>query len=132
MLLHCSLHIMKRDSMCQGMMWNILCSRFQLGKRHHMAYVGELRNQWYIPSSILPAVSRNESGEPLFRSQWSLFLVGEGNFGGPRKSTKAVPLMDHPNRAPDASEEVVTGIDQVRCMFVFCLNLLIVFAYYFL
>lgn len=57
-------------------------------------------------------VSRSESGEALFRAQWSLFLVGEGNFGGPRKSTKAVPLMDHPSRAPDASEEVVTGVDQ--------------------
>ena len=61
-------------------------------------------------------MSRDESGEPVFRCQWSLFLVGEGNFGGVRKSTKAVPLMDHPNRPPDASEEVLTGVDQVKCV----------------
>lgn len=67
-----------------------------------------------MPSLSLSAISRNENGELVFRTQWSLFLVGEGNFGGPRKSTKAVPLIDHPSRAPDASEEVLTGVDQVR------------------
>ncbi|KAG0718765.1 Peroxisomal multifunctional enzyme type 2 [Chionoecetes opilio] len=61
---------------------------------------------------IANTVSRDETGEAVSRCQWSIFLVGEGNFGGPRKGTKAVPLMDHPARAPDASEEVLTGVDQ--------------------
>lgn len=61
---------------------------------------------------IYDTTSRDEAGEIVFRTQWSVFLVGEGNFGGPRKSAKAIPLLDHPSRAPDASEEVLTGVDQ--------------------
>lgn len=67
-----------------------------------------------FPSAPIPATSRDEAGEPVFRTQWATFLVGEGNFGGPRKGTKAVPLLDHPNRAPDVSEEVSTDVSQVR------------------
>ncbi|KAK4309770.1 hypothetical protein Pmani_018617 [Petrolisthes manimaculis] len=61
---------------------------------------------------ILDTVTRGEDGTEVSRGQWSLFLVGEGNFGGPRSSKVAVPLADPPNRPPDATKELTTGIDQ--------------------
>nr|XP_045609477.1 peroxisomal multifunctional enzyme type 2-like isoform X1 [Procambarus clarkii] len=61
---------------------------------------------------IYDTLTKDEKGEPICRAQWSLFIVGDGNFGGPRKSSKAVPLYDAPQRKPDATEEVKTGIDQ--------------------
>lgn len=61
---------------------------------------------------ISNTLTKDEKGDPVSWAQWSLFIVGEGNFGGPRKSTKAVPLYDAPKRSPDATEEFKTDIDQ--------------------
>ncbi|KAG7160939.1 Peroxisomal multifunctional enzyme type 2-like [Homarus americanus] len=61
---------------------------------------------------IAESLTKDESGDPVSRTQWSLFLVGEGNFGGPRKSTKSVPLLDPPKRKPDVTDEFKTNIDQ--------------------
>lgn len=58
-------------------------------------------------------------GTEVSKGQWSLFLVGEGNFGGPRSSQVAVPLANPPNRPPDVTKEFITGVDQVRCLHLF-------------
>lgn len=52
------------------------------------------------------------SGELLARSQWVVFFVGAGNFGGPRSSKKVIPTAQMPAREPDAVLEDRTSIDQ--------------------
>ncbi|XP_071540167.1 peroxisomal multifunctional enzyme type 2 isoform X2 [Panulirus ornatus] len=61
---------------------------------------------------VIETHTKDESGELVLQSQWSLFVVGEGNFDGPRKSTKVVPLCIAPERKPDATESLKTDIDQ--------------------
>ncbi|XP_063611565.1 peroxisomal multifunctional enzyme type 2-like [Penaeus indicus] len=61
---------------------------------------------------IINTQTTDESGEMVAKAQWSTFLVGEGNFGGPRKSDRVVPLCDPPSRKPDATEEFKTDADQ--------------------
>lgn len=45
-------------------------------------------------------VARSEAGEELWTVRSSIFVRGEGGFGGPRGSSEAVEI---PDRAPDAS-----------------------------
>ncbi|XP_047469588.1 peroxisomal multifunctional enzyme type 2-like [Penaeus chinensis] len=61
---------------------------------------------------IIDTLTTDESGETVAKAQWSTFLVGEGNFGGPRQSNRGVPLCDPPSRKPDATEEFRTDLDQ--------------------
>lgn len=61
---------------------------------------------------IIDSQTKDDIGNTLAKSQWSLFAVGDGNFGGPRKSNVAVPLCEAPKRTPDVSEEFKTDIDQ--------------------
>ncbi|XP_076034051.1 peroxisomal Multifunctional enzyme type 2 isoform X1 [Oratosquilla oratoria] len=61
---------------------------------------------------IVEMLTKDEQGEVVAKSQWSLFIVGEGKFGGPRTSSKVVPLLDPPSRAPDAKKEFNTCVDQ--------------------
>lgn len=91
----------------------LCCLEGTYGKRHHDV-------DYHTHQLFLPAYTKDESGELVSRTQWSLFLVGDGNFNGPRKSIKAVPLCDPPKRKPDATESFETDIDQVfRCYVVY-------------
>lgn len=47
------------------------------------------------------------------RTQWSIFLVGAGNFGGKRNTDKGAKVLPPPKRKPDAVIEEKTSIDQV-------------------
>lgn len=51
------------------------------------------------------------------RSQWSIFLVGAGNFGGKRNTDKGVKVLPTPNRKPDAVIEEKTSVDQVSLLY---------------
>ncbi|XP_068206099.1 LOW QUALITY PROTEIN: peroxisomal multifunctional enzyme type 2-like [Palaemon carinicauda] len=61
---------------------------------------------------ILDSKTKDDSGNLVAKCQWSLFIVGDGNFGGPRTSNAAVPPIDAPKRTPDVTEEFQTNIDQ--------------------
>lgn len=52
------------------------------------------------------------TGEKFAYSQWLVFFVGAGKFGGPRASDKVIPTAEIPKRAPDAVLEDRTSIDQ--------------------
>ncbi|XP_044265364.1 peroxisomal multifunctional enzyme type 2-like isoform X1 [Tribolium madens] len=54
----------------------------------------------------------DEQGNLLIRNQTVAFVVGAGNFGGPRTGTKAIPCQVKPSRAPDMSLTDKTTIDQ--------------------
>ncbi|CAG5125521.1 unnamed protein product [Candidula unifasciata] len=54
----------------------------------------------------------DEKNEKVAFNQFTTFAVGAGNFGGPSKSTAAVPLVDPPSRAPDAVIQQKTSVDQ--------------------
>lgn len=58
-------------------------------------------------------IAKDENGQALVKSQWSIFVVGDGGFGGPRSSNKVVPLGNTPSRKPDVVETFVTSVDQV-------------------
>ncbi|XP_045537607.1 peroxisomal multifunctional enzyme type 2-like [Papilio machaon] len=48
----------------------------------------------------------------VFRTQQHVFVLGQGGFGGPRNSSKAVNVAAAPKRAPDAVVEQKTSEDQ--------------------
>jgi len=54
----------------------------------------------------------DENDEKVVFNQMSVVVVGGGNFGGNRTSTKAVPTADHPDRSPDAIFTETTSMDQ--------------------
>ena len=63
---------------------------------------------------LVDVVSREKAtGDPVFRNQLSVFVVGSGGFGGPRESDKAVRPAKIPARNPDLIREYTTSIDQV-------------------
>lgn len=53
-----------------------------------------------------------EDGEKIAFNQVTIFLQRAGGFGGKRSSSAAVPAMEPPKRAPDASIQEKTSIDQ--------------------
>lgn len=55
----------------------------------------------------------NEKKEKVAFNQFSIFVVGAGNFGGKRTSDSIRAPVDPPKRNPDASVSQKTGIDQV-------------------
>ncbi|XP_063905915.1 peroxisomal multifunctional enzyme type 2 [Zophobas morio] len=54
----------------------------------------------------------NDKGELIIRNQTVTFVVGAGNFGGPRTGTKIVPCQSKPSRQPDVSISEKTSVDQ--------------------
>ncbi|XP_072537991.1 peroxisomal multifunctional enzyme type 2 [Salminus brasiliensis] len=61
---------------------------------------------------ILLDVHTYSKQELVCYSQFSVFIVGSGGFGGKRASDKAVPTVAAPNRAPDVVVVDETGRDQ--------------------
>ncbi|KAL5005553.1 hypothetical protein ScPMuIL_019009 [Solemya velum] len=61
---------------------------------------------------LLNVDTYNEKKEKVAFNQFSLFIVGEGKFGGKRDSDVVKPTVDHPVRQPDASFSEKTDIDQ--------------------
>lgn len=56
----------------------------------------------------------DESGEKICSSQYTIFLVGSGNFGGKRNSSAEKLTKPVPKRAPDAVVEQKTQENQVK------------------
>lgn len=54
----------------------------------------------------------DENDELVLRNQFSTFAVGSGGFGGKRSSDKAIPPVNKPDRAPDATMSEKTSVDQ--------------------
>jgi len=54
----------------------------------------------------------DDQGDKVCFNQFSTFVVGAGNFGGPKTTTKGYPLAETPKRAPDAVMQEKTSIDQ--------------------
>lgn len=54
----------------------------------------------------------DEKGDKVAFNQFATFVVGAGNFGGQKNSREAKPVVDAPSRAPDASMEEQTSVDQ--------------------
>ncbi|GIY74336.1 hypothetical protein CEXT_629571, partial [Caerostris extrusa] len=61
---------------------------------------------------IIDVDTFNEKKERVMRTQWTIFLVGAGNFGGKRSSEKSEKVQPPPNRKPDAVFEEKTSFDQ--------------------
>ncbi|GIY49388.1 hypothetical protein CDAR_600721 [Caerostris darwini] len=61
---------------------------------------------------IIDVDSFNEKNQRVMRTQWTIFLVGAGNFGGKRSSEKSEKVQPPPNRKPDAVVEEKTSVDQ--------------------
>ncbi|GBM57737.1 Peroxisomal multifunctional enzyme type 2, partial [Araneus ventricosus] len=47
----------------------------------------------------------NENNQLVMHSEWTIFLVGAGNFGGKRSTDKGKKVQSPPNRKPDAVVE---------------------------
>jgi len=56
--------------------------------------------------------SKNEAGEVVLLNQVSLFIVGAGGWGGSRSSSHTIDVIKSPSRAPDASVDYQTSVDQ--------------------
>ena len=51
---------------------------------------------------VVGVESRNTAGEVVLYNQASLFLVGQGGWGGQRSSQIVTPVMQPPAREPDS------------------------------
>lgn len=60
----------------------------------------------------------NENNQLVMHTEWTIFLVGAGNFGGKRSTDKGKKVQAPPNRKPDAVIEEKTSIDQVTSDFL--------------
>jgi len=61
---------------------------------------------------LVEVESRDETGDVVLINQLSIFVVGGGGFGGARTSKHIVDVSTAPDRAPDASTEYQTSVDQ--------------------
>ena len=56
--------------------------------------------------------SKDESGEVVAVNQSSIFVVGDGGFGGPRTSEHTIDVAKVPDRVPDKISVHKTNDDQ--------------------
>lgn len=61
---------------------------------------------------ITDAETFDENGEKIIYNQVVAFVVGAGNFGGKKQTSRIVPVIEAPTRAPDAYFVDKTLIDQ--------------------
>ena len=52
--------------------------------------------------------SKNPAGDVVLTNQASLFLMGEGGWGGERSSDKIINIQEAPEREPDHQDEFRT------------------------
>lgn len=69
--------------------------------------------QWNGYMLVIGETFESGSGDKLATSQMSAFVIGGGGFQGPRTSSHAIPTIEPPNRAPDATLSQRTSLDQV-------------------
>lgn len=63
--------------------------------------------------TFIAAYTYDSSGEKVAYNQLAAFVVGAGNFGGPKQSNKIKEFQNPPARSPDHSFVDKTLIDQV-------------------
>lgn len=61
---------------------------------------------------VLNVDTYDNKGNHLIKNQFTVFAVGAGGFGGKRNSDRVIPFEDVPTRAPDATMESKTNVDQ--------------------
>ena len=61
---------------------------------------------------LIEIESRDESGELVTVNQQSVFVVGDGGFGGPRNSEHSIAVAKIPERSPDKESLFQTNEDQ--------------------
>lgn len=65
----------------------------------------------------------DENGEKIIYNQVVAFVVGAGNFGGKKQTSRIVPVIEAPTRDPDTYFVDKTLIDQVNIFFLYLLKL---------
>ncbi|KAI9495200.1 hypothetical protein BDB00DRAFT_760444 [Zychaea mexicana] len=79
------------------------------------ARIVEITDKGKGASVVVGVTSTDESGEVVFENQFTLFIRGSGNFGGPKKGADrgaATAANTPPNRKPDAVVTEKTSEDQ--------------------
>ena len=61
---------------------------------------------------LIEIESKDESGEVVTVNQQSIFVVGDGGFGGPRSSEYLIDVAKIPDRSPDNESVFQTNEDQ--------------------
>ena len=61
---------------------------------------------------LIEIESKDESGEVVTVNQQSIFVVGDGGFGGPRSSEHSIDVAKIPDRSPDNESVFQTNEDQ--------------------
>lgn len=60
---------------------------------------------------IVNAETFDSIGNPITRTQSSIFIVGAGNFGGKKNSDKLISTVPSPDRSPDSTIEIKTSVN---------------------
>ena len=55
--------------------------------------------------ALVNVESKNTAGDVILTNQASLFLMGEGGWGGERSSDKIINIQETPDREPDCQDE---------------------------
>ena len=55
--------------------------------------------------ALVNVESKNTAGDVVLTNQASLFLMGEGGWGGERSSDKIINIQEAPEREPDIQDE---------------------------
>lgn len=75
------------------------------------AYVVDVLDKRSGAVIIINAETFDSTGNPIVRTQSSVFIVGAGNFGGKKDSDKLIATVTSPDRAPDCTIEVKTCVN---------------------
>ncbi|XP_063700059.1 peroxisomal multifunctional enzyme type 2 [Culicoides brevitarsis] len=75
------------------------------------AYVADVLDKRSGAVIIVNAETSDLAGNPIVRTQSSVFVVGAGNFGGKKDSDKLIATVAEPKSKPDATIEIKTSVN---------------------
>ena len=80
------------------------------GILHSVGHISEIQDKGKGAVVIIDTETRNDAGELLFETSWSIFCRGQGDFGGDRGQSVSIPdVVDGP---PVFEKTYETGTDQ--------------------
>jgi len=79
------------------------------GKAHTRSVIADVQDKGSAAVIVVETRAVDPAGEPLFTNRTSIFVRGEGGFGGPRGESARVPV---PSREPDVVLEAPTWPQQ--------------------